>query len=62
MLRVEELVAGYGSMQVLWQPTFEVKQGSITALLGPNGAGKSTLLWTVLGSVRPWQGRILYAG
>jgi len=61
MLRVEELVAGYGSMQVLWQPTFEVKQGSITALLGPNGAGKSTLLWTVLGSVRPWEGRILYA-
>ena len=62
MLRVEELVAGYGAMQVLWQPTLEVKQGSITALLGPNGAGKSTLLWTVLGSVRPWQGRILYAG
>jgi branched-chain amino acid transport system ATP-binding protein len=61
MLRVEDLVAGYGSMQVLWQPTFEVKRGSITALLGPNGAGKSTLLWTVLGSVRPWQGRILYA-
>jgi branched-chain amino acid transport system ATP-binding protein len=60
MLRVENLESGYGPMQVLWQPSFEVKSGTITSLLGPNGAGKSTLLWTILGSVQPWRGKITY--
>jgi branched-chain amino acid transport system ATP-binding protein len=60
MLRVENLESGYGPIQVLWQPSFEVKSGTITSLLGPNGAGKSTLLWTILGSVQPWRGKISY--
>jgi len=60
MLRLEDLESGYGPMQVLWKPSLEVKRGSITALLGPNGAGKSTLLSTVLGSVEPWAGKIIY--
>lgn len=62
MLKVEDLESGYGPMQVLWKPNLEVGQGSITSLLGPNGVGKSTLLRTVLGSVPPWQGRIIYEG
>jgi len=60
MLKVENLESGYGSMQVLWKPSLEVKKGSITSLLGPNGVGKSTLLQTVLGSVEPWGGKIIY--
>ena len=62
MLRVENLESGYGPMQVLWQPSLEVKKGTITSLLGPNGVGKSTLLRTVLGSVEPWGGEITYEG
>jgi branched-chain amino acid transport system ATP-binding protein len=62
MLRVKDLESGYGPMQVLWQPSLEVKKGSITSLLGPNGVGKSTLLRTVLGSVEPWKGEITYEG
>ncbi|MGD8372719.1 MAG: ABC transporter ATP-binding protein [Syntrophobacterales bacterium] len=62
MLKVENLESGYGPMQVLWQPSLEVKKGSITSLLGPNGVGKSTLLRTVLGSVQPWGGKITYEG
>jgi branched-chain amino acid transport system ATP-binding protein len=62
MLEVEKLEAGYGPMQVLWQPGLEVAAGSITSLLGPNGVGKSTFLFTVLGSIEPWGGRILYEG
>jgi branched-chain amino acid transport system ATP-binding protein len=62
MLRIEALESGYGPMQVLWEPSLEVKQGTITSLLGPNGVGKSTLLWTVLGSVQPWGGSIRYLG
>ena len=62
MLKVENLESGYGPMQVLWQPSLEVKQGTITSLFGANGVGKSTLLRTVLGSVEPWGGKITYEG
>jgi branched-chain amino acid transport system ATP-binding protein len=62
MLDIENLESGYGSMQVLWQPSLSVKKGSVTALLGPNGAGKSTLLSTVLGSISPWGGKVIYDG
>ncbi|MBW1796925.1 MAG: ABC transporter ATP-binding protein [Deltaproteobacteria bacterium] len=60
MLKVENIESGYGSMQVLWGPSLEVKKGSITSLLGPNGAGKTTLLMTILGSIEPWGGKITY--
>ncbi|MFO7837945.1 MAG: ABC transporter ATP-binding protein [Desulfosalsimonadaceae bacterium] len=60
MLTVQALESGYGAMQVLWHPDLEVAKGSITSLLGPNGAGKSTLLETILGSVRPWGGKVFY--
>lgn len=60
MLEVENLESGYGPMQVLWKPSLKVGKGSITSLLGPNGVGKSTLLRTVLGSVEPWGGKIIY--
>jgi len=60
MLQVKELESGYGSMQVLWKPSLEVKKGSITSLLGPNGVGKSTFLATVFGSVAPWKGQVIY--
>jgi len=60
MLTVKELESGYGPMQVLWKPSVEVKEGSITSLLGPNGVGKSTFLATVFGSVPPWAGEVHY--
>jgi len=62
MLKVENLESGYGPMQVLWQPSLEVKRGSITSLLGPNGVGKTTTLSTILGAVAPWGGKITYEG
>ena len=60
MLKVEDLESGYGPMQVLWKPSLEVEKGSITSLLGPNGVGKTTLLKTILGSVEPSGGKIIY--
>jgi branched-chain amino acid transport system ATP-binding protein len=62
LLTVEHLESGYGSMQILWQPSLTVKQGTITCLLGPNGAGKSTLISTIFGSVPPWKGKVDFEG
>ncbi|WP_415947635.1 thiol reductant ABC exporter subunit CydD [Streptomyces sp. KLOTTS4A1] len=39
-----------------------VREGETVALVGPSGAGKSTLLHTVLGFVRPDEGRISIGG
>lgn len=60
MLKLDNIQSGYGSMQVLWGASLEVKGGSVTALLGPNGTGKTTLLKTILGTVMPWSGCIIY--
>jgi branched-chain amino acid transport system ATP-binding protein len=62
MLKVDNLESGYGLVQVLWKASLEVRRGSITALLGSNGAGKTTLLRTILGTVRPLRGRVVYEG
>lgn len=58
LLRVENLCAGYGEVQVLWGADLTVERGSIVCLVGSNGAGKSTLLRSISGLVRPTAGRI----
>ncbi|MER6559393.1 thiol reductant ABC exporter subunit CydD [Streptomyces sp. NPDC001027] len=42
--------------------SFAVRHGETVALVGPSGAGKSTLLNTLLGFVRPAEGRVLAGG
>ena len=48
MLKVEGLNAGYGSVNILWDIGFEVKDGEIVAILGSNGAGKTTTALSVI--------------
>ncbi len=62
LLRVEHLVSGYGSMEVLHDVSLQVEEGEIVTLLGPNGAGKTTLLRSIFGIVPPWSGTIEYRG
>ena len=59
VLQMESLESGYGEVQVLWGISFQVERGKDTAMVGANGAGKTTTLRTIMGSVRPWHGRIL---
>ncbi|WP_333735980.1 thiol reductant ABC exporter subunit CydD [Streptomyces sp. IBSBF 2806] len=42
--------------------SFTVEPGETVALVGPSGAGKSTLVHTLLGFVRPTEGRVLAGG
>jgi branched-chain amino acid transport system ATP-binding protein len=49
MLRVKNVSAFYGNIQVLRRVTFHVKQEEIVSLIGGNGAGKSTLLNVISG-------------
>ena len=53
MLEIKNIDVFYGDVQVIWDVSFEVKQGEIVALIGANGAGKSTILKTISGILRP---------
>jgi branched-chain amino acid transport system ATP-binding protein len=59
-LVIDNLSAGYGDTQVLWDVSLRVEPGEIVALIGSNGAGKSTLLDAVSGIVNTWSGEVRY--
>ncbi|MFM7261127.1 MAG: ABC transporter ATP-binding protein [bacterium] len=62
LLEVKEIVAGYGSVEVLHQVSLEVREGEIVSLIGGNGAGKSTTLMCTSGIVPVRGGEIRFAG
>jgi len=58
-LRIKNLVAGYGAVQVLHDVSVDVGDGETVVLLGTNGNGKSTLIRSIIGMVRPTSGSIV---
>jgi branched-chain amino acid transport system ATP-binding protein len=61
LLRLDRIVAHYGSMQVLKGIDLTVDEGEVVALLGGNAAGKSTTMKTILGLVVPSSGTVTFA-
>ncbi|MBE3594347.1 MAG: ABC transporter ATP-binding protein [Candidatus Carbobacillus altaicus] len=62
MLHIEQLNAGYGDVQILWDVTLDVRPGELIALVGANGAGKTTLLNAISALVTRYRGKILFDG
>jgi branched-chain amino acid transport system ATP-binding protein len=62
LLKVEALATGYGDLRVVWDVSFEVWPGQVTALLGRNGSGKTTSLRAVAGLNPLHSGSIVYDG
>jgi branched-chain amino acid transport system ATP-binding protein len=62
ILEVKDLASGYGEVQILWGSTLGLNEGELTCLVGGNGVGKTTLLRTLMGSIRPWQGIVMFEG
>lgn len=60
VLQVDQLVAGYGDVDVLHGVDMRVSQGEIVCVIGPNGAGKSTLMKAIFGLITIRSGRILF--
>ncbi len=59
MLKVENLCSFYQELQVLYNVSFEVKEGELVTIIGPNGAGKTTALKSIVGLVKK-KGQVLF--
>ena len=62
VLRLEQLEASYGSIQVLRGVSLEVHAGEVVCLLGANGAGKTTVFKAIMGGVSVSRGRMEFLG
>jgi len=60
ILKITDVVSGYGKAIVLDGLSLEVEEGKCHAVLGPNGSGKSTLLKTITGTLKPYKGEIYF--
>ncbi|AOY72959.1 ABC transporter ATP-binding protein [Arthrobacter sp. TES] len=62
LLRVRNLVAGYGRLPVVRSFSLDVASGEAVALLGPNGHGKTTALRAVAGLGKTSSGEVTLEG
>ena len=60
MLKVEGLTAGYGSLKIIWDESFEIQDGEIVAILGSNGAGKTTTVRALTGMIKASAGTVTF--
>jgi len=58
ILKIKNIVSGYGTSNVINDISFDIKESSILAISGRNGVGKSTLLKTIIGIVECKSGEI----
>jgi len=57
-VRIDNLKAGYGKMEILHDFSLQVGRGQSLCLIGPNGAGKSTILHSIYGFTNIFSGDI----
>ena len=62
MLKIDNLEAGYGMVQVLHGISIEVPKGKVVTLIGSNGAGKTTTMRAISGMIKPTAGEITLNG
>lgn len=62
VLEAENVVTGYGEVNILHGVSIVLRRGEMVAVIGPNGAGKSTLLRAIFGLLPARSGRVLLQG
>jgi energy-coupling factor transport system ATP-binding protein len=63
LVQIENLTFEYsGGIKALCDISLTIREGERIAILGNNGAGKSTLALSMIGILKPTQGRILVFG
>ncbi len=62
LLEVKNIDSYYGSSHILFDVSLQVKKGQVVSLLGRNGAGKSTTLKSIMGIIKPKNGKVIFKG
>ncbi|MCR6631465.1 MAG: ABC transporter ATP-binding protein [Magnetospirillum sp.] len=62
LLEIDNLRAGYGSINVLWDLSLTIEEGRLTCIVGPNGGGKTTLLRAIMGLIPVASGQVRFQG
>lgn len=62
VVRVEDLHVGYNAVPVLQGVSLEIHRSEFVAVMGDNGSGKTTFLQSLLGLLKPTQGRVEVLG
>jgi len=62
MLKVVDIVCGYGDLDIIKGISFDVEDGQTKVLLSLNGSGKTTLLKSLSGIIPVRSGRIVFDG
>jgi branched-chain amino acid transport system ATP-binding protein len=62
MLSVQSIEVFIKSSHILREVSLEIESGHVVCLIGRNGAGKTTTLRTIMGYLRPSEGRIFFRG
>jgi len=62
LLETRNITKAYKGRVVVDRASIHINRGEIVGLLGPNGAGKTTTFYSVMGVVRPEEGKIFFKG
>jgi len=62
VLELTDVHTYYGNIRALRGLSLSVQAGEIVTLIGANGAGKTTTLRTILGTVPPRRGHVIFNG
>lgn len=62
LLEFRDVDTHYGDLHVLKSVNYAIESGEIVCLLGGNACGKSTTMKTIMGTVRPTHGQVLFDG
>ncbi len=62
LVNIENVSVRFGKNCVLRNISLKIPRGQTLVLLGESGCGKTVLMKTIIGLVRPTEGRVLYDG
>lgn len=62
LLKITNLKAGYGKLQILKGIDMAIQEGKIAIVIGPNGSGKSTAVKSLFGLTTNFAGSIRFNG
>ncbi|MFH1287998.1 MAG: ABC transporter ATP-binding protein [bacterium] len=60
ILKVDNIVSGYGHVEIVKEVSLRISKNEIVSIIGPNGTGKSTLLKSIFGLVKKFSGSVFF--